>query len=191
MILIIDTSSSIATIATIEGDRATEMSGSARSHELLPYLRELVERGPAVEKVAVVIGPGSFTGLRVGVAFGLGLAMGRRIPIVPLGSLELQAARSDVPVTAVVEAGRGRFYYRVGGDQPALGAPEEIPKTHDLAGNVSDAGREALLAAGHRFKDEEELRPLGLAAMDLLETAGEVAYGSLKLEYMQSFSARI
>jgi hypothetical protein len=40
------------------------------------------------------------------------------------------------------------------------------------------------------MKPDQELRGLGAAAASLLETAREVAYGSLKLEYMQSFSAR-
>jgi hypothetical protein len=50
---------------------------------------------------------------------------------------------------------------------------------------------EALEAAGVGMKPQAELRSFGAAAARILESAVEVAYGSLKLEYMQSFSARI
>src|ERR1700745_344875 len=111
MILVIDTSSSTALIATLNGERK-EIAVTARGGELEPGLRRIA-RDEVVSKVAVVSGPGSFTGLRVGVSFALGLAMGLRIPIVPLPTLELQAARSDEDVTAVAEAGRGRYYFRL------------------------------------------------------------------------------
>src|SRR5437899_12975245 len=89
-------------------------------------LRRLA-RTEQITKVAVASGPGSFTGLRVGVSFGLGLAMGLRVPIVPLPTLDLQAARSEEPVTAVADAGRGRFYFLVPGGTVALGEPSGIP----------------------------------------------------------------
>ena len=145
-------------------------------------------RDPHVSKVAVVNGPGSFTGLRVGVSFALGLAMGRGIPIVPLPTLELQAARSDDAVTAVVDAGRGRFYFRTPDGTKAAGTPVEIPTDHALVGRIDR--RDSLVAAGHRFQPEDELRRFVDAAALLLETAREVPYGSLEIEYMSSFSAR-
>ncbi len=116
--------------------------------------------------------------------------MGLRIPIVPLPTLELQAARSDQPVTAVSEAGRGRFYYLVPGGEPALGDPADIPTAHDLVGRVTPSSEAWLLETGHRFKPEGELRPFAESAARLLKTAREVPYDSLKLEYMQSFTAR-
>jgi tRNA threonylcarbamoyladenosine biosynthesis protein TsaB len=185
MILIIDTSSSQATIATVNGERR-ETQVPARSDELRATLRRLARDD--ITKVAVVTGPGSFTGLRVGVAFGLGLAMGRGIPIVPLPTLELQAARSREPVTAIADAGRGRFYYRAADGQTGSGSPAEIPVGNELVGKVERP--ESLIAAGHRFKPDAELRSLAEAAEVLLESAREVPYGSVKLEYMQSFGVR-
>jgi tRNA A37 threonylcarbamoyladenosine modification protein TsaB len=126
----------------------------------------------------------------MGVSFGLGLAMGLRIPIVALPTLRLQAARSDTPAIAVSEAGRGRVYYLVPGDEPSLGEPGDIPKTHPLVGSVSPAVRTALTKAGHVFRPEAEMRSFGEAAGRMLKTARDVPYDSLKLEYMQSFSAR-
>ena len=190
MILVIDTSSAMSSLAILDGSRAVrqEMTLPARSPDLVDRMRALASEHK-VTKVAVATGPGSFTGLRMGVAFGLGLAMGLRIPIVPLPTLELQAARSDQLVTAVSEAGRGRFYYLVPGAELALGEPNDIPTSHSLVGRVLPSSEASLLKAGHRFKPESELRHFAEAAGELLKTAREVPYSSLKLEYMQSFAA--
>jgi tRNA threonylcarbamoyl adenosine modification protein YeaZ len=186
MILVIDTSSATAAIATLNGDRK-ETFVSARSGELQSILRRIA-RNEDVTRVAVVTGPGSFTGLRVGVSFALGLAMGLRIAIVPLPTLELQAARSDDQVTAIADAGRGRFYFRLPDGTSGVGAPAEISTQYPLVGRL--AGRDTLAAAGHRFKPEEELRRFVDAAAVLLETAREVPYRNLEIEYMQSFARK-
>src|SRR5947209_6808637 len=115
----------------------------------MEYLKRLA-RTP-ITKVAVASGPGSFTGLRVGVSFALGLAKGLGVPIVPLPTLELQAERSDEPVTAVADAGRGRFYFLAPGGEVTLGGPADIPKTYPLVGRMAQL-------EGLRFKPEKELR---------------------------------
>jgi len=186
MILVIDTSSSTAAIATLNGDRK-ETFVSARGGDLQSVLRHIAHVED-VTQVAVATGPGSFTGLRVGVSFALGLAMGLRIPIVPLPTLDLQAARSDEPVTAVADAGRGRFYFRLPAGKSGVGEPAGISTRYPLVGRL--ASREALTAAGHRFKPEEELRRFVDAAAILLETAREVPYRNLEIEYMQTFSRK-
>jgi tRNA threonylcarbamoyladenosine biosynthesis protein TsaB len=190
LILVIDTSSALSALAVVDESGAVveEAFLPARSPELVDRMRALASRH-AVSKVAVATGPGSFTGLRVGVSFGLGLAMGLRIPIVPLPTLAVQAARSDTPVIALSEAGRGRVYYLLPGGNPALGEPEEILKTNELVGFVSPATEAALKGAGHVFKPEADLRSFAAAAVTILTSARGVAYGSLRLEYMQSFSA--
>ncbi len=116
MILVIDTSSTMAAIATIDGGGSTQEFIPSRDPELIAHLRRIAQLNK-ITRVAVATGPGSFTGLRKGVSFGLGLAMGLRIPIVPLPTLGLQAARSAQSVTAVSEAGRGRFYYLAPGEE--------------------------------------------------------------------------
>jgi tRNA threonylcarbamoyladenosine biosynthesis protein TsaB len=188
VILVIDTSSAMAAVATIDEGRWSEELIPSREPELIAHLRRTAQL-ETITRVAVAIGPGSFTGLRKGVSFGLGLAMGLGIPIVPLPTLELQAARSAQPLTAVSEAGRGRFYYLVPGGKAALGEPADIPAGHDLVGRVTAASEALLQKAGHRVAPESELRHFAEAAAELLKTAREVPYGSLKLEYMQSFAA--
>jgi tRNA threonylcarbamoyl adenosine modification protein YeaZ len=189
VILVIDTSSTIAAVATIDGGSSAVQFIPSRDPALIAELHRIARAG-TITKVAVATGPGSFTGLRKGVSFGLGLAMGLRIPIVALPTLELQAARSMEPVTAISEAGRGRFYYLVPGGEPGLGEPAEIPTSYPLVGVRTPAAEGAFEDAGHTFKPESELRPFPEAAAHLLKTAREVPYDSLKLEYMQTFSAR-
>lgn len=186
MILVIDTSATRWTVAVVEpgGGGRTIIESTGR-----PDLARAYNDAGRPAKVAVAAGPGSFTGLRVGVSFGLGLAMGLRIPIVPLPSLDLQAARSLVPATAVLEAGRGRVYYLTPGGEPALAEPADVPGGHLLIGNVSARTEAALSAARHRWVTPAETRDFAAAAAKVLETAREVAYGSLEIEYMQTFSA--
>jgi tRNA A37 threonylcarbamoyladenosine modification protein TsaB len=183
---VIDTSASVAILATIDGENRSELSIPARSQELRRAMRRVANDGK-VTRVAVATGPGSFTGLRVGVSFGLGLAMGLRVPIVPLPTLDLQAARSDRPTTAIVKAGRGRFYFQPPGGDMRLGEPADIPGTYPLVGRVEH--REALTGVGLVFEAEDRLRPFVEAAEMLLRTAREVPYRNLEIEYMQSFSA--
>ena len=190
MILVIDTSATMSAWAALLGDDGrVHLFTTSRDHRAITSHIKGMIKGRHLTAVAVATGPGSFTGLRVGVSFGLGLAIGLRIPIIPLPSLDLQAARSDTPAIAVLEAGRGRMYYKLPGGHPILGDPSDLPASHPLVGNVGPLTEAALLAAGHRFIPLEPMS-WGKAAARLLETAREVPYSSLKLEYMQSFSAR-
>jgi len=189
VILVIDTSATMSAWAALVGDHSSAhlFTTSRNNRAITTHLARMV-KGKRLTAVAVATGPGSFTGLRVGVSFGLGLAMGLRIPIIPLPSLGLQAARTDVPAIAVMEAGRGRLYYQAPGGEPMLGDPADVPSSHPLVGNVGPKTEAALIAAGHRFIPAGELKDLSEAAKGMLEGAREVAYGSLKIEYMQSFS---
>ncbi len=89
-----------------------------RGHQerLAPMAREvLAEAGldfPAIDRIGVTIGPGSFTGLRVGLAFAKGVALALDRPCVGVGTLEALAASvaGEVSIAAVIDAGRGRVY---------------------------------------------------------------------------------
>jgi hypothetical protein len=192
VIFIIDTSSARSALALVRPDGtvvAEEIHISGPGFDL-PGRYRAIASDQRLTKVAVAVGPGSFTGLRVGVSFGLGLAMGLDIPIVALRTLHLQAARSDEPVIAVAEAGRGRVYHLAPGSDPALGEPGQLARNLPVVGWLRLETEAALVAAGLLFRAESELRSFGAAASLMVKSAPEVAYGSLRLEYMQVFSTR-
>jgi tRNA A37 threonylcarbamoyladenosine modification protein TsaB len=137
--------------------------------------------------VAVAVGPGSFTGIRVGASYALGLALGRGIPIHRLPSLELAALRARGPATGLSEAGRGRVYFRPPNREARLGDPTEVPTADPATGWLRDKTAAALRTAGVRLLEPSELRSFGDAAALALERAPEVPYGRLGLDYMQSF----
>jgi tRNA threonylcarbamoyl adenosine modification protein YeaZ len=191
VIFVIDSSSARSAVALLRPDRtvvAEEIDDSGRDFNLPLRFREMAG-AHALTKVAVAVGPGSFTGLRAGVSFGLGLAMGLAIPIVPLRTLHLQAARTDLSVVAVAEAGRGRVYHLDPGSEPQLAEPGELRRDLPIVGWLRASTEASLSAAGLRFLSESELRTFGGAAAQLLESAPEVAYGSLRLEYMQAIGS--
>ena len=192
MILVIDTSSARSAIALLlpDGSVAGEQVGpSGPVFGLADSVRALREGRP-LSRVAVATGPGSFTGLRVGVSFGLGLAMGLKVPIVPLRTLAIQSARSDQPALALSEAGRGRVYHQAPEGDVGIADPGELPREWPAVGWLRPATHQALIAAGVRMQDESRLRSFGAAAAIVLETAREVPYDSLRVEYMQSFASK-
>lgn len=101
-----------------DGLHVEEMWQSNANHtvELMPYIvRACDQQGIAATSLGAVgisIGPGSFTGLRVGLSVAKGLALVLDIPVFGVPTLDATAyahARSTVPVCAVLPAGRGRW----------------------------------------------------------------------------------
>jgi tRNA threonylcarbamoyladenosine biosynthesis protein TsaB len=191
VIFVVDTSSARSGLAMVHPDgtvAAEETHESGRSFDLPSRFRALTA-GHSLTKIAVATGPGSFTGLRVGVSFGLGVAIGLDIPIVTLKTLHIQAARSDRPAVALAEAGRGRVYNLAPGSEPQLSGPEDLPKDLPAVGWLRPATESLLRSAGVDLLPDAELRSFGAAASRLLESASEVAYGSVRLEYMQALGS--
>ena len=191
MIFVVDTSSARSGLALIRPDgkvAAEETHESGRSLDLPGRFRAMTG-GHALTRIAVATGPGSFTGLRVGVSFGLGVAIGLGVPIVALKTLHIQAARTDGPAIALAEAGRGRVYSLAPGADPQLGGPEDLPKDLQAVGWLRPATESLLRSAGVDLVPEVQLRSFGDAASRQLESASEVAYGSLRLEYMQGLGS--
>lgn len=188
MVLVIDTSSVIAGIALIEGGNV--LASAAFPHPggraLAEAVAALRERVPGrIDLVVVARGPGSFTGLRSGVAYGLGLAMGAGLRLATVDSLVLAAAASPEPARGIVEAGRGRVYYQDPAG-PAIGTPEQIPPGLPLAGHVKASTAAALVAAGHRVVDPDRLLDVGQAAGRVPEAWSPAGYATVEISYMNS-----
>jgi tRNA threonylcarbamoyladenosine biosynthesis protein TsaB len=119
MLLAVDTSTTRAGIALYNGEVVAEsvwLAGRDHGRHLMPVIQQTLERlglKPSdLTAVAAARGPGSFTGLRVGLAVARGLQVGLGIPLYGVGSLEVLAnsvSPLDYPVWAVLAAGRGRY----------------------------------------------------------------------------------
>jgi tRNA threonylcarbamoyladenosine biosynthesis protein TsaB len=128
----------------IAGDSLPMVRGHAEA--LMPLLQRVMDEAnlayPDIDRVAVTTGPGSFTGLRVGIAAARGIALAAAKPIVGLSTLSAYAAAhmaadDRFPVVAVIDARHSHVYMQVfspGGR--TLTAPRLAPL------------REAALAAG-------------------------------------------
>jgi tRNA threonylcarbamoyl adenosine modification protein YeaZ len=191
VIFVVDTSSARTGLALIspEGTVASEETQESGRALDLPGRFRAMTAGQTLTRIAVATGPGSFTGLRVGVSFGLGVAIGLSIPIVALKTLHIQAARTDEPAIAVAEAGRGRVYSLAPGADPQLSGPEDLRKDLSAVGWLRPATESLLRSAGIDLLPDVKLRSFGAAASRMLESASEVAYGSLRLEYMQALGS--
>lgn len=102
MILNIETSSKICSVALSEEGAVWYSRESAQemdhSTKLAPFvedcIRELEARGRNLEAVSVSIGPGSYTGLRIGLSLAKGLCFGRNLPLIGIPTLELLTVKA-------------------------------------------------------------------------------------------------
>ena len=113
-----DTCLAACSVAVLDGEQvlATVSEPMVRGHQerLAMMVREAVGAAGlafgALDRIGVTVGPGSFTGLRVGLAFakGLGAALGK--PVVGVGALEALAGERSGLVVAAVDARREQVY---------------------------------------------------------------------------------
>ena len=141
-LLAIDTATTSCSVALVvdQAIRAerTVASGQTHNRHLMAMVAGVLAQGALrlddVDLLAVTRGPGSFTGLRIGMATVQALALAAAKPVVAVSSLEalaVQAAVADGVVAAMVDARRGEVYsatYRVKDGQVVQLAPEAVLK---------------------------------------------------------------
>lgn len=121
-LLLIDTCGGEGSVALAEGESprlvASEMlPGRSASERLVPVIRQEMEakgwKLSDLTAIVVVHGPGSFTGVRVGLSAAKGLCEAGGIPLIAVSRLALvanAAGKPEAEVCAVLDAGRGEFY---------------------------------------------------------------------------------
>jgi tRNA threonylcarbamoyladenosine biosynthesis protein TsaB len=175
IVLAIETSTPQTTVAlgSETGTLASTLVSTGRSrHELVvPAVRHVLEWSETgidqVGGIAVGIGPGLFTGLRVGVQAAKSLAQVLRVPIVGLPSLDLLASavrHTNRTIHAVIDARRGEVFtcrYRAvhGGVTRASGF-RVVPPDH-LAAELQEAREEVLLVGDGAIRYRRELEDAG------------------------------
>ena len=118
--LVIDTATKACSVALYDGDLIIashfEVIGRGHAERLLPLIADLPERGKA-DRIVVNIGPGSFTGIRVGVAVARALGFAWGVPVSGYGCLTLVAAMANIhsetpqAIDVVMSGGHGEYFF--------------------------------------------------------------------------------
>lgn len=140
-LLAIDTSSKISVLGlktTSQVDLLVNPAAGSHSRDILPRITHLLERNNLLlsdlDGIVFGQGPGSFTGLRIGVGVVQGLGFGLGIPVVPVSTLATMALRQHWntktrAVLVALSARKEEVYfgaYRVEGTEPSLVVPEGV-----------------------------------------------------------------
>ena len=155
---------------------AVTRGGDVLSNQTIPDIRDQAERLPGlittiitqagvtlsdIDRIAVTIGPGGFSGLRVGLSHARGMAAVLGCPVIGIGTLEALAAsalnaENDRPVIAAIDARRGEIYVQafekglVPLSAPQALSPYEAAQAYgSLGARIVGTGRKLLLDAMH------------------------------------------
>lgn len=203
-ILAIDTSTAWCSVALSLADQSVcrhEKVSAGASQLLLPWVDELLQEQSLtltdIDAVAIGIGPGAFTGVRLGVAVVQGLAIAKKLPVLPVASLDAIASQlvltphflesqSHIFMVAV-DARMGEVYWaryqvqtntlpqRLGEIQ--LSTPElvELDGIEYLAGSAINEFGERLLGAQNACLSDARLnRTIGVGALGVLACAKQM-----------------
>jgi tRNA threonylcarbamoyladenosine biosynthesis protein TsaB len=173
MLLAVDTSTSQIGLALYDGAQVLAESlwttKTRHTVELAPAVAEmLAHTGAKMEEIkalAVAIGPGSFTSLRVGLSFIKGLAFARSLPTVGINTLDVVATSQPatrLPLACLLPAGRGRlalgWYHAKNNEWRAAGGPvivtaealaASVERDSVVCGDLSAAERQTLKKNEH------------------------------------------
>ena len=173
-ILAIDSATEACSVALFDDEALIghfhQVLGRGHAEHLVPAIAALPGKGRA-DRILVSLGPGSFTGVRIGLAAAraLGLAWGVEVlgyPTLALVSTVARAAHPDEPVTVCMTGGHGEWFMA---DFGAEGLPETEVRSLAPA-DASHACRHTLVA-GNRAADLAALSPATRTALDLLPDA--------------------
>jgi tRNA threonylcarbamoyladenosine biosynthesis protein TsaB len=160
--LAFDTCLAACSAAVVEDGRvlASRSDPMLRGHQerLAPLVAEVMAQAglsfDRLDRVGVTVGPGSFTGLRVGLAFAKGLGAALSIPVVGVGLLEALAeplaAGAPGAVFAVLDAKRGQVYLQAFADGAPLMAPDalELGVAQARLAELAGHGQASLIGSG-------------------------------------------
>lgn len=196
MLLAIDTSSLVLSCALAEEDRLvaewTVQKRLTHSEQLLPHMDEMIKEAGVTKKditaVAVSIGPGSFTGLRIGLATAKMISYIWKVPLIGVDTLEALSwnmAGAEAFILPLLDAQRGNVYAALYGafDELWLEKKETAAPVDDvIAAALAHGG--PIIAVGEcadKYKDKLLVAGIKLApAHSRMVRAGSVAMAGLK-----------
>jgi tRNA threonylcarbamoyladenosine biosynthesis protein TsaB len=167
MLLALDTSTRTVGVALYDGEQVlSEIAWTSKDYhtaELAPVVAEVLDR-PGVQfselnALAVALGPGSFTGLRVGLSLAKGLSLANHLALIGAPTLDVLAAAQpvhDLPMAAILRIGRGRlavgWYLAVNGTWQPSGAAEAL-----TAAELAQGIQQPTVVCGELTVDERRL----------------------------------
>ena len=165
-ILAFDSTAKAASVAVCEDERLLGLynidNGLTQSELLLPMAENLLSSLKLsfsdVELFAAAGGPGSFTGVRIGVSLIKGLAFGRELPCVSVSTIEALAENISTLegiLVPVMDARRGQFYtaiFRSNGDFAERLTPDAAMSKEELAEELKKYSGEKIYLSGDGYK---------------------------------------
>ncbi len=204
-ILAIDTSSAWCSVALSLNNAAPlvrhQKVSAGASQLLLPWIDELLHEASitlsSLDAIAIGVGPGAFTGVRLGVAVTQGLATAAKLPVLPVPSLDAIASQLVLTPTFIsskaqsfivaIDARMGEVYwanYRVAANQlPVrdsevhLSAPEgvELTQIDFLAGSaITEFGERLFASTSHPLASSQLDSTIGVNALGVLVCAQQM-----------------
>ncbi len=129
MILIINTSGS--GIELVLADKYSSVSAEKQAIALPSAVMDLLKTNNVsmadLKAIGVIVGPGSFTGIRMGIAYAKGLGIGLNIPVVPVNAFELYMYEAPDAFVAI-DSGRGDFFVASKVHEPCVMSIDEVER---------------------------------------------------------------
>ena len=170
-ILGIDTSSNASSVAVIEDNKLiceyTVNTKTTHSQKLMPMIENMLSMSginiKEIDAIAICIGPGSFTGLRIGMATAKAISHVNNLPIIGVNSLEILAGNMDLcnkKICSILDAQRNQVYtgrYKFENGNIVEIQPVDVVEIENLLEEISKDSDEWILVGEAVYKYEDKI----------------------------------
>ncbi len=180
VLLAIDTSNRTLSVALLTENgnifSKEQQMERGQGEALIPFIQKLLDKAQEkvenLDAVAVAVGPGSFTGVRIGLACAKAFGLALNIPVWGVTNFEAEAHETDTPVTVVLDSKRGDYFVQhfnkgKATDKPHIEATNELKKSLPFTA-VGDGARELADAIGCQVIEHKGPVAVAVAKIALL-----------------------
>ena len=173
-ILGIDTSSNASSVSVIEDNKLiceyTVNTKTTHSQKLMPMIENMLSMSGVnikeIDAIAICIGPGSFTGLRIGMATAKAISHVNNLPIIGVNSLEILAGNMnlyDKKICSILDAQRNQVYtgrYKFENGSIVEIQPVDVVEIENLLEEISKDNDEWILVGEAVYKYEDKIKEI-------------------------------